>query len=1084
MSRLSRLLLVFVVSILCASFVTSAYAEDLIITDDSGNIEVTVPAKIEMAYASDTGTILLSGQHTISSNFDAFVTPTPGVSVLPNMSVRIGDNGGSNERTTVTSTPSTLFVDAGDFDKVNIESLFRTGDSFSVYIGNIDWYVEPISDSFAIYSSDDNSLNFYNRAGIPNVGDTFNGRSVTAIWTGISNMGESHPWTTSYASLVTNVDFVDKIQPDSTYSWFKNMTNLTSVSHTENLDVSRVERMESMFDSCSNLETIDVTNWDISNVWDFDRMFLLCTKLKTIVGLNTWNNSIDVSLDRFIGDCEVLTNVDLSGFNGNATDLTRTFSGAIMLETIDVSNLHTTGCIDFERTFSNCQSITELNIQHFDTSSAVNMSGMFAQTLRLKKIVLGSGFSFVPPNLATPEYSQYLETPNSEYIPGASGLWYAESDWSSYLPTDIPNNKADTYWALSGAATSNQFAVYSADENALRFYSNDDVVEVGSVYDGHVVTELYSDLNNISFTDKYDQPWHAYRETISLVEVVNDNFVVTSARSLFDGMTSLTSVVGAEKLNLLYTTDAYRMFYGCSLLETINTSTWSLLNVDDAGYMFYGCAGLTNIDASNWGMSKATSLKHMFHNASSLISVGDLSSWDVSNVDDYGDMFNGCLKLSTFVARNWNTQAGESFDSVFKDCESLTTADLTGWVMNSSTEFSYMFDNCALLTDVIGEETWGLSSATTLYAMFRDCPVLLSLDVSEWDVSSVTNFGAIFEHCDVLQGLDVSKWDVSSATSFHNTFRYCISVPSIDVSNWNVSNAVDMSYMFSHCETITELDLTTWETTSVTDTSEMFSSCDNLQTIYGLSTFDMSGVTNAHGMFREAISLLELDVASWNMSSATDIGAIFYGCELVSSIDVSTWDVSHVQEMGSVFQDCHNLASIDVSNWDTSMATTMDSMFADCYLLESLDVSKFNTSNVSNFSYMFSGVYKIKTIDVSSWVTDSATDMSYMFNACNKLSTLDVSGWNTSKVTTMHNMFRTTTALSNLDVSKFDVSSVQFMGGMFMESGVQVVDMTNWDTSSVTDAVGMFTDSAVTKVIVGPLVSDVVLATIPNEVII
>ena len=49
--------------------------------------------------------------------------------------------------------------------------------------------------AFAVYSADDNSLNFYKRAGMPNAGDQFEGKKVTAVYTGIEDTNGSQPWS-------------------------------------------------------------------------------------------------------------------------------------------------------------------------------------------------------------------------------------------------------------------------------------------------------------------------------------------------------------------------------------------------------------------------------------------------------------------------------------------------------------------------------------------------------------------------------------------------------------------------------------------------------------------------------------------------------------------------------------------------------------------------------------------------------------------------------------------------------------------------------------------------------------------------
>ena len=58
--------------------------------------------------------------------------------------------------------------------------------------------------AFAVYSADDGSLNFYKRMDVPEVGDTFEDKIVTEVYTGFENTHFSiqtsddsmaHDWT-------------------------------------------------------------------------------------------------------------------------------------------------------------------------------------------------------------------------------------------------------------------------------------------------------------------------------------------------------------------------------------------------------------------------------------------------------------------------------------------------------------------------------------------------------------------------------------------------------------------------------------------------------------------------------------------------------------------------------------------------------------------------------------------------------------------------------------------------------------------------------------------------------------------------
>ena len=97
--------------------------------------------------------------------------------------------------------------------------------------------------AFAVYSEDDHSLMFYKRRGLPKVGDMFNDRRVTEVYTGFENETYIHTtgdswktWTTNvpWASLESKIEITEAvdegIQPKSIAFWFYRCAALKTVS--------------------------------------------------------------------------------------------------------------------------------------------------------------------------------------------------------------------------------------------------------------------------------------------------------------------------------------------------------------------------------------------------------------------------------------------------------------------------------------------------------------------------------------------------------------------------------------------------------------------------------------------------------------------------------------------------------------------------------------------------------------------------------------------------------------------------------------------------------------------------------------
>lgn len=154
------------------------------------------------------------------------------------------------------------------------------------------YYARPAT-SFAVYSADDGSLDFYNRPGYPNVGDELSGKAVTNVWTGVANdyhmissIWEQYPdraecdtkWFRIRESVRSST-FVDAMKPVDFSWWFFRCTNLESVD-LRKLDLSGCASSNGVFDQCSNLSSVALpVGCDLSNSNSFQFIFRGCSKL-------------------------------------------------------------------------------------------------------------------------------------------------------------------------------------------------------------------------------------------------------------------------------------------------------------------------------------------------------------------------------------------------------------------------------------------------------------------------------------------------------------------------------------------------------------------------------------------------------------------------------------------------------------------------------------------------------------------------------------------------------------------------------------------------------------------------------------
>ena len=89
-------------------------------------------------------------------------------------------------------------------------------------------------------------------------------------------------------------------------------------------------------------------------------------------------------------------------------------------------------------------------------------------------------------------------------------------------------------------------------------------------------------------------------------KVVLPNKIQISNTQIIDGYWA------GELVDTSTITDMYRMFRGCSQLQTLDVSNWNVSGVTNMNGVFENCPQLQNLDVSNWDVSGVTTMHNMF----------------------------------------------------------------------------------------------------------------------------------------------------------------------------------------------------------------------------------------------------------------------------------------------------------------------------------------------------------------------------------------------------------------------------------------------------------------------------------------
>lgn len=243
--------------------------------------------------------------------------------------------------------------------------------------------------------------NYLNIEIAPNVYDSLEKNLITSIT--IKNDGKEITETSKKADISVNQDgsviayFVDnangydmyivgrdKIYLSDANHLFSGYESLKGINGLDLLDTSGVKDMSGMFQDCTSLSSVDLSNFDTSEVTNMSGMFSACGALDSI-DLNSFKTSKVTDMGGMFYWCDSLQTINLSSFDtSNVTNMTRMFCNCTAIENIDLSNFETSKVTSMIQMFDNCSMLASLDLSSFNTSNA-NMEMFFDKCDSLEK---------------------------------------------------------------------------------------------------------------------------------------------------------------------------------------------------------------------------------------------------------------------------------------------------------------------------------------------------------------------------------------------------------------------------------------------------------------------------------------------------------------------------------------------------------------------------------------------------------------------------------------------------------------------------------------------------------------------------
>ena len=508
-----------------------------------------------------------------------------------------------------------------------------------------------------------------------------------------------------------------------------------------------------------------------------------------------------------------------------------------------------------------------------------------------------------------------------------------------------------------------------------------------------------------------------------------------------------------DKIIRPVSTDSW--FENMNICEYIDITNLDTSKVTNMILMFGKCGSLKEIKGlSKLNTSKVTNMDSLFYYCNSLKSL-DLSNWNVSNVEDMGNMFAMGFK------NNADTNS------------KLIECDLSNWNTSNVTKMDGMFLYCVSLKKIKGLENFNTEKVENMSSMFYNCRQLIEIkEIEEWDVSKVKQMSGIFMECHSLENIYLSKWDTSNVNNFSTMFKYCYNLSNIEgIENLNTSKTEHMQQMFHKCESLSKIgNLSKWDLSNAIDINGMFDGCASLTQIDGISGWDTQNVEDMHDIFAGCSSLKSLDLSNWNKdgNKVKSVDNMFFGCKALTEINgITDWDLSNINNnlsgryglqiggLSQMFYDCQSLIKLDLSGWKTQNIQYMHYMFYKCIgLTEIKGISNWDISNVKNMVSMFENCKSLINIgDLSDWNMESVIGIEALFCGCEALINIgDLSNWKFPNVKDMNNMFHDCYSLTYIgELSNWDTSNIKNMKSMFSDCKKLVLNCLGWDVTLVTE---------------------------------
>ena len=284
-----------------------------------------------------------------------------------------------------------------------------------------------------------------------------------------------------------------------------------------------------------------------------------------------------------------------------------------------------------------------------------------------------------------------------------------------------------------------------------------------------------------------------------------------------------------------------------------------------------------------------------------------IEKWDVSNVTDMSDMFQGAKNFNQNI-ENWDVSKVTNMSCMF--CSALHfNQPLNNWDVSKVKDMSRMFAYSKFNQDI---SSWNVSNVTNINAIFKSSP--FNFDVNDWDVSNVEKCWEPFDKLTITDvelepyKFDLSKWldpenpkglkieKIFPEIAEYVTYKYWDGIGPGPTANF--SEMFDFNFNNPNCrgtsfENIKNVDWSfindkTKDWTVTVHNKEMLQELLRDKDITNLQKLDVSEIEDFSNLCECCLERTDFSgIEKWDMSNAKNVSFMFTGTNF--NHDVSQW---------------------------------------------------------------------------------------------------------------------------------------------------------------------------------------------------